>query len=203
VYQYLNIEIHRDALNTSLAVLQEKKQSLPALPDAAFIPPEIHISSPLGSKVSLMKRARINLRSAIRESDTTQTPLQFVYEAANCHLFYTVDDVYDMTNLWARAYNATWGGAKCVGGSTTTSDASMPGLATDTVAYTTAANTNIKLPDQPGLVAIGSTPGTGANSGIATFKSGAKDGKNDGGKLAMSLGLMALSTGAALVCMFV
>lgn len=202
MYTYLNIEVHRDALNTSLAVLQAKKQSLPAAPDAAFIPPEIHISSPLGSKVSLMKGARMNLRSAIRESDTTQTPLQFVYEAANCHLFYTVDDVYDMTNLWGRAYNVTWGGAKCIGGSTTTSDASMPGLATDIVAYTTAANTNIQLPDQPGLVAIGSTPGTGADSGIATFKTGAKAGKNAGERMLTSFGLMGLSAGVALVLVF-
>ncbi len=34
----------------------------------------------------------------IRQADTT--PLQFKYEAANCRIYYTLDNIYNMTRLW-------------------------------------------------------------------------------------------------------
>lgn len=45
----------------------------------------------------------------------------------------------------------------------------MPSKATDTVAYDSKVNTAVVLPDQPGLVRIGSTPGTGSGSGVDAF----------------------------------
>lgn len=36
------------------------------------------------------------------------TPLQFVYKAANCRIFYTKDTVYNFGNLWRYTANAIW-----------------------------------------------------------------------------------------------
>lgn len=156
-------------MKIALAVLTQQKKPIPATASASFIPPDFYTDSPLGSKATLLTRGRVNLRSAVRADDTSQTPLQFVYEPANCRLFYTIDNVYDQSFLWERAFNATWGGAKCVDGSTINTANTMPTKATDTVAYDSKVNTAVVLPDQPGLVPIGSTPGTGAGSSVDAF----------------------------------
>ena len=52
--------------------------------------------------------ARINIRNNIRKDDETLTPLQFVYEAADCRLFYTVNMVNDQTAVWAATSGAAW-----------------------------------------------------------------------------------------------
>lgn len=53
-----------------------------------------------------------------REGDASQTPLEFVYEAADCRLFYTLDTLYDPVNLWKAAADVRWGQGKCVDHST-------------------------------------------------------------------------------------
>lgn len=46
-------------------------------------------------------------------------PLQFVYEAANCRIFYTPQTIFNYTNLWMYAADATWKKPElCVQGST-------------------------------------------------------------------------------------
>lgn len=58
-----------------------------------------------------------NLRDQVRRGEST--PLQFVYEAANCRIFYTKDTVYNFEKLWRYAANATWTKPElCVQGST-------------------------------------------------------------------------------------
>ncbi|KZF23881.1 hypothetical protein L228DRAFT_246725 [Xylona heveae TC161] len=60
-----------------------------------------------------------NVRDNIRENDTDQTPLQFVYEAADCRLFYTADMTTDITTMWAGAANAYWSNSSmCIKDST-------------------------------------------------------------------------------------
>lgn len=49
-------------------------------------------------------------------ADDETTPTQFTYEAANCHIFYTAETLYQPSTTWALAANATWGSAQCVGG---------------------------------------------------------------------------------------
>lgn len=53
-------------------------------------------------------------------NDTSVTPLEFVYEAADCRLFYTADMVRDVTNVWKKTVDGQWGDANsvCVDGST-------------------------------------------------------------------------------------
>ncbi|KAF2710765.1 hypothetical protein K504DRAFT_475718 [Pleomassaria siparia CBS 279.74] len=62
----------------------------------------------------------INLRDNIRDDDTGAVPLNFIYEAADCRLFYTADMVRDTTNVWKKAVDANWGDQSkvCVEGST-------------------------------------------------------------------------------------
>jgi hypothetical protein len=49
-------------------------------------------------------------------ADDETTPSQFMYEAANCHIFYTTETLYQHSTTWALAANVTWGSAQCVGG---------------------------------------------------------------------------------------
>lgn len=61
--------------------------------------------------------ASLNLRNQIRPNETT--PLQFVYEAADCRIFYTLLNAYNYTKLWHDAANAIWTTPSlCVQGST-------------------------------------------------------------------------------------
>lgn len=62
--------------------------------------------------------ARVNIRNNIREGDESLTPLQFVYEAADCRLFYTAPMYAKQSLVWSAAYNAHWGNGTCVPGST-------------------------------------------------------------------------------------
>ncbi|KAF2855717.1 hypothetical protein T440DRAFT_485816 [Plenodomus tracheiphilus IPT5] len=48
----------------------------------------------------------VNLRDQVRPNDTT--PLQFKYEAADCRIFYTLDNVYNMSRLWRDAVSASF-----------------------------------------------------------------------------------------------
>jgi hypothetical protein len=61
--------------------------------------------------------ASFNVRDQMRENE--ETPLQFKYDAAQCRIYYTLDNVYNMTRLWRDAATATWDDQSlCVEGST-------------------------------------------------------------------------------------
>lgn len=62
--------------------------------------------------------ASVNVRNNIRYGDETVTPLQFVYEAADCRLFYTIESIFAQSEVWKAAYASTWGGGSCVADST-------------------------------------------------------------------------------------
>ncbi|KAF2734000.1 hypothetical protein EJ04DRAFT_494169 [Polyplosphaeria fusca] len=56
-----------------------------------------------------------NVRDGLRKNDTSGIPLQFVYEAADCRLYYTAEMTVDATAMWKAAADAAWGGkGKCV-----------------------------------------------------------------------------------------
>ncbi|KAL9109652.1 MAG: hypothetical protein Q9227_005689 [Pyrenula ochraceoflavens] len=60
----------------------------------------------------------LNLRDQIRKENPA-TPVQFLYEAANCRIFYTPDTIFNYSNLWAYAAAAIWSNPSlCVQGST-------------------------------------------------------------------------------------
>ncbi|KAM3423555.1 hypothetical protein BST61_g982 [Cercospora zeina] len=72
--------------------------------------------NPEGSLASLL--ASINFRNTIREGDSSVTPLQYVYDAASCRLFYTAAMYGSQELLWERVYEAAWEDGSCVAGST-------------------------------------------------------------------------------------
>ena len=58
----------------------------------------------------------VNFRNAYREGNDV-TPLQFVYEAADCRLFYTAENYIRPATSWLAAANAMLNGGSCVRGS--------------------------------------------------------------------------------------
>jgi hypothetical protein len=66
-------------------------------------------------KVSL---ASINSGNIIRLGDETNTPTEFLYDAADCRLFWTAENLIDVTTIWQRAAIYRWGNGACVQGST-------------------------------------------------------------------------------------
>ncbi|KAF2183839.1 hypothetical protein K469DRAFT_727810 [Zopfia rhizophila CBS 207.26] len=60
----------------------------------------------------------VNSLDNLRQNDSSETPLEFIYEAADCKLFYTLDALKDVTKLWKQAVDIKWGKGKCVDGST-------------------------------------------------------------------------------------
>lgn len=59
----------------------------------------------------------VNFRNAYAEDDD-ETPLQFRYEAADCRLFYTAENVVRPATTWVAAVDVMWNGGECVRGST-------------------------------------------------------------------------------------
>lgn len=59
----------------------------------------------------------INFRDGIRDGDKTNTPLQFVYEPADCRILYTKQMTVDVTSIWKAVADSSWGGkSHCVAG---------------------------------------------------------------------------------------
>jgi hypothetical protein len=50
--------------------------------------------------------AGFNIRDHIRDGD--DVPMQFKYEAADCRIYYTLANIYNLTQLWYDAAAATW-----------------------------------------------------------------------------------------------
>lgn len=63
--------------------------------------------------------ASFNLRDQVRTADSSSIPLQFAYEAADCRLYFTLDNALNMTRLWHDVAEAAWDDSSlCVAGST-------------------------------------------------------------------------------------
>lgn len=115
----------------------------------------------------------VNLRDQLRPNDTT--PLQFKYEAADCRIFYTLDNAYNMSRLWRDAVSASFDNPSlCVSGSTGFKNSSKPAPG-PVPTPPTAPAFNISAPDDflsaPTLDLSGGleNPGRGARSGRITL----------------------------------
>ena len=59
----------------------------------------------------------VNARDGIREGDTSETPLQFVYEAADCRIYYTPEMAVDQSATWKTVADTAFHGVdNCVAG---------------------------------------------------------------------------------------
>lgn len=57
----------------------------------------------------------VNVRDGLKYEDDSGIALQFIYEEADCRLFYTPEMTVDITAVWKSAADAQWGGSgKCV-----------------------------------------------------------------------------------------
>jgi len=71
---------------------------------------------PLGDPADL-KKYSLNLQDSIPLDDDAQVPLQFVFEPADCRIFYTADMVQEQNAVWQYAHDVAWGGKPCAWGS--------------------------------------------------------------------------------------
>jgi hypothetical protein len=68
-------------------------------------------------RASTGQSINVNFRDGIRDNDTSNTPLQFVYEASDCRILYTKAMTVDVTAIWKAVADTTWGGkSHCVAG---------------------------------------------------------------------------------------
>ncbi|KAF9699789.1 hypothetical protein EKO04_002133 [Ascochyta lentis] len=74
----------------------------------------------LNQSSAVLARARamqVNAADGIRRGDEErQTPLQFVFEAAECRVWYTVPMVFDVTETWKAVANVKWRNGSCNAG---------------------------------------------------------------------------------------
>ncbi|ORY09755.1 hypothetical protein BCR34DRAFT_365903 [Clohesyomyces aquaticus] len=59
----------------------------------------------------------INFRDNLRKGDESQTPLQFIYEAADCRMWFTAPMINDVTEVWKGVADRMWKNTTCVQGS--------------------------------------------------------------------------------------
>ncbi|KAH7203228.1 hypothetical protein BKA60DRAFT_656445 [Fusarium oxysporum] len=60
---------------------------------------------------------QVNFLNAYQEGDD-DLPLQFQYQAGDCRLYYTAENIYHPETIWKSAKEAIWGNRSCVKGST-------------------------------------------------------------------------------------
>lgn len=116
------------------------------------------------------QNAAVNGLNNYRMNDTTQTPLQFVYEAADCRLFYTPAMIQNVTNVWSAVAEVHWGGpnstAKCVAGSTNGQNSLSSGNTTvfgsltssGSLANSTASGSACQASGRPNAVSVLGVP---------------------------------------------
>lgn len=59
---------------------------------------------------------QVNAADGIRRGDSSETPLQFVYEAAECRIWYSPVMIFDVSKVWEAAANTKWGNGTCNAG---------------------------------------------------------------------------------------
>ncbi|KAI4954289.1 hypothetical protein J4E91_002000 [Alternaria rosae] len=62
--------------------------------------------------------SRLQSQDQVRKGDASGTPLQYIYEASDCKIFYTATTYADPDAAWKQAWDAFQDDSKCVEGST-------------------------------------------------------------------------------------
>jgi hypothetical protein len=93
---------------------------------------------PLGSPAALSKY-NLNAQDNIPLDDPQQIPLQFVFEPADCKIFYTAATLLNPNALWSYVHDVAWKGQACAWGSVTTPNSTV-------AAKNTSASTNYTRP---------------------------------------------------------
>ncbi|MCJ1307431.1 hypothetical protein MMC25_001077 [Agyrium rufum] len=110
-----------------------------------------------------------NIKNNINMNDTSFTPLQFVYEAADCRLWYTANMIVDVRAIWETAYSAAYTNSSlCTPGSTNDPSSLSGKIYSNTTAYG----------DVSGNAPTTTTSAAAAASGTATGASTASGGSS-------------------------
>ena len=72
---------------------------------------------PLAEFPLVLSYGQVNFFNSYQEGDDNM-PLHFQYQAADCRLYYTADNVFRPETTWASAKAAVWGNGTCIEGST-------------------------------------------------------------------------------------
>jgi hypothetical protein len=88
----------------------------------------------------------LNLFNAYTRNNSDM-PVQFLYEAANCRRFYTLDTMRNMSHMWESIADVAWHGAKCAPGSSTNTDGT---IGDTTLPYTPAVRSTVPPLKGPG-----------------------------------------------------
>jgi hypothetical protein len=107
--------------------------------------------------------SRVQSQDQIRKGDSTATPLQFVYEASDCKIFYTAESYADPDAAWKQAWDAYSNESKCVSGSTKHKSSISGG-------YKPFGGAELRAEDQPEAPAGGG--GSGTKSAAPSVRSG-------------------------------
>lgn len=110
-----------------------------------YIPYGLPIPDTLTSPITYSS-ARLNWKNAYAINDT-DTPLQFVYEAANCKRFFRTENLFDITTVWTDAVDVAWGEASCVQGSTVSDEGKISG---DALPYSEDVRPTVPFAAVPG-----------------------------------------------------
>ncbi|TEA18781.1 Peptidase S41 family protein ustP [Colletotrichum sidae] len=128
-------QIKGDALehdNTRLLV--ESYDSLPSTDEPPLLPP-------------LAQAGAFNYRNAYARKTRDGFPEQFVYEAANCRLFYTEQMIVNPVAIWNVTADTAWGRGRCVRGSTVNADDT---IGDETVAFDAKVVSKVEAYSGPG-----------------------------------------------------
>ncbi|KAB8336737.1 hypothetical protein FH972_021046 [Carpinus fangiana] len=77
--------------------------------------------------------AALNVRDGLRQGDASQTPLQFVYEAADCRIYYTPEMTVDASAIWEASVDVMWKGKACAAGGLSGTKPYAEGVQTEAV----------------------------------------------------------------------
>jgi hypothetical protein len=105
--------------------------------------------------------SRLQSQDQVRKGDASGTPLQYIYEASDCKIFYTATTYADPDAAWKQAWDAFQDDSKCVEGSTGHASSISGGFK----AYGAG---ELKAEDQPNGSGAGNGSGNGDDTSAAS-----------------------------------
>lgn len=105
--------------------------------------------------------SRLQSQDQVRKGDASGTPLQYIYEASDCKIFYTATTYADPDAAWKQAWDAFQDDSKCVKGSTGHASSISGGFK----AYGAG---ELKAEDQPNGSGAGNGSGNGDDTSAAS-----------------------------------
>ena len=134
-------------------------------------------------RINIHNTGSLNLQNQVRRG--SDIPIQFIYEAADCRLWYTAAMMTNLTVLWTAAANAIWNDSSiCVQGSTNQATAA-PNI------------TSLDAPNGAGTTTSGSGPsGTGTAPSATSSTSAAVAGAVAQGAFVAFIAALASALGA-------